>query len=60
VDSVTEQTSTARVLQAERPVLVQFWATWCHPCRMGTPIVEPKHALEEKLASILRAGGEDR
>ncbi|MEU3218542.1 thioredoxin [Streptomyces sp. NPDC006971] len=40
VDSVTEQTFTERVLQAERPVLIQFWATWCHPCRMVSPIVE--------------------
>ncbi|TDD44831.1 hypothetical protein E1286_25935 [Nonomuraea terrae] len=24
----------------ERPVLIQFWATWCRPCRMVTPIVE--------------------
>ncbi|MEU4546804.1 thioredoxin family protein [Nonomuraea dietziae] len=40
VDSVTEQTFTERVIQAERPVLIQFWATWCHPCRMVTPIVE--------------------
>ena len=60
VDSITLQTFTARVLQAERPVLVQFWATWCHPYRMVTLIVEPKQALEENLTSILRAGGEER
>lgn len=40
VDSVTEQTFDERVLQAKRPVLIQFWATWCHPCRMVSPIVE--------------------
>ncbi|MEU7900605.1 thioredoxin domain-containing protein [Nonomuraea sp. NPDC049152] len=40
VDSVTEQTFAERVLQAKRPVLIQFWATWCRPCRMVTPIVE--------------------
>ena len=60
VDSVTEQTFTAHVLQAERPVLVRFRATRRHPYRVVTPIVEPRHAPEEKLTSILRAGGEDR
>ncbi|MFI6921687.1 thioredoxin family protein [Nonomuraea spiralis] len=40
VRSVTEQTFAEHVVQAERPVLVQFWATWCRPCQMVTPVVE--------------------
>ncbi|QTR05962.1 hypothetical protein J7S33_04070, partial [Saccharothrix algeriensis] len=37
VKAVTAQTFSEHVLQAERPVLIQFWATWCRPCLMVTP-----------------------
>jgi thioredoxin 1 len=35
-DDEFEQT----VLQSDKPVLVDFWAEWCHPCHMVSPIVE--------------------
>ena len=40
VIQVTEQTFQAEVLGADRAVLVDFWAEWCVPCHMVSPVVE--------------------
>ena len=52
----TEQNFEEEVLKSEIPVLVDFWATWCGPCRMVAPIVAQ---IAEEQEGVVKVGKVD-
>jgi len=50
VKEVADNSFAREVLQANKPVLVDFWAEWCAPCRMLTPTIE---AIAEEHSSVI-------
>ncbi|MGB5847014.1 MAG: thioredoxin [Ignavibacteriaceae bacterium] len=50
--TITDDNFEEEVLKSDKPVLIDFWATWCGPCRMVAPIVEEMATEYEGKAKI--------
>jgi len=59
VTEVSDSSFEQEVLQSEKPVLVDFWAAWCGPCRMLAPTVEAIAEQFSKNATVVKLNVDD-
>lgn len=59
VSTVTDASFEKDVLQSSKPVLVDFWAEWCAPCRMLTPTIEAVAEQFADTAGVVKVNVDD-
>ena len=59
MSDVTDQSFEQDVLKSSQPVLVDFWAEWCHPCKMLTPVVNEVAQKYEGKAKVVKLNVDD-
>lgn len=51
--TITSENFEAEVINSDKPVLIDFWASWCAPCRMIAPAIE---ALADEMSGQIKVG----
>ena len=59
VKEVSDDSFETDVLKSDRPVLVDFWAQWCAPCRMLSPTVEAVAEKFDGTANVVKLNVDD-
>ena len=59
VITVNDENFEKEVLQSRMPVLLDFWATWCGPCKMMTPVVEELATEKEGTIKVCKVNVDD-
>jgi thioredoxin 1 len=57
--TLTGENFAAQVLDADKPVLVEFWADWCPPCTMLAPILDEISAEYDDRLTVAKINGDD-
>lgn len=59
VTEVTDQNFDSEVTDSDRPVLIDFWADWCHPCHLIAPHVEALAQEHDSRLKVVKINVDD-
>jgi thioredoxin 1 len=59
MEKVVTNSNVTEILSADQPVMVDFWATWCGPCRMLTPTVDEIAQEYEGRVTVAKCNVDD-